>query len=100
MPSEVWGALDVRLGGRLDAAVSTKLDADLDWVVQNTKAPGVTAAIGIPGKGVWSGQRGLLLTEPRTPLPPDVTLQQIGSTIHARTTDAWFTQFASTPVSR
>lgn len=44
--------------GALDDALVMRLDHAVDWILERTKAPGITAAVGIPGKGLWSTDRG------------------------------------------
>lgn len=57
------GAAD-SLAGELDPALVKQLDGFLDWIVANSKAPGVTAAVGLPGAGLWTSSRGLASTAP------------------------------------
>ncbi len=71
LPDSVWEGLDTRFEGKLPSETADKLEADVEWVLKNTKAPGVTAAVGLPGKGVWSVSRGKLTTQPDTPVATD-----------------------------
>ena len=59
---------DATLDGKLDPALSAKLDGIADWILKNTKAPALTAAVGIPGQGTWSVTRGQQTSDPPTPL--------------------------------
>lgn len=59
---------DDRLEGALDPSLSAKLDGIADWILKNTKAPALTAAVGIPGQGIWSVSRGQQTLDPPTPL--------------------------------
>jgi D-alanyl-D-alanine carboxypeptidase len=56
------------LDGTIDASLSARLDQVVDWILKNTKAPGISVAVGIPGEGTWSASRGLALIDPPTPL--------------------------------
>jgi len=66
--TEVFAAIAPELQGELDPALAARLSDAVDWILKNTPAPGITAAVGIPGKGIWSTSRGLALVEPPTPL--------------------------------
>lgn len=59
-------ALD--LSGSLDTALTERLSRTLHEALAESGAPGVTAAVGIPGEGLWSETVGLAATEPETPL--------------------------------
>jgi D-alanyl-D-alanine carboxypeptidase len=56
------------LSGKLDAGLTKQFDAFVDEVLKKTSTPAMTAAVGIPGQGLWSTSRGLALVEPPTPL--------------------------------
>ncbi len=56
------------LDGTLDIPLSQRLNEAVDWILENTKTPGITAAVGIPGQGIWSMSRGLAKATPPTPL--------------------------------
>ena len=56
------------LAGDLDPVLVGSLNDSVDWILKNTKAPGLTVAVGLPGRGIWSTSKGLALTEPPTPL--------------------------------
>lgn len=56
------------LSGNLDAALTKRLSRTLHEALAESGAPGVTAAVGIPGEGLWSETIGLAATEPETPL--------------------------------
>lgn len=66
--AETLAAVRHDLDGTIDDSLSGRLDEVVDWILKNTKAPGISAAVGIPGEGIWSASRGLALTEPPTPL--------------------------------
>jgi D-alanyl-D-alanine carboxypeptidase len=55
------------VGGELPLQAREALEQDLEWVLRNTAAPGITAAVGIPGKGIWSATRGVNNDGARTP---------------------------------
>ncbi|MGO4713756.1 serine hydrolase domain-containing protein [Bradyrhizobium sp. 2TAF24] len=46
------------LTGQLPAALTDKLDGALDTALKATKAQSMTAAVALPGKGLWTGRRG------------------------------------------
>ena len=48
--SDAAGSLD----GTLDAAVVKRLEAALNTAFHATKAPSMTVAVGVPGKGMWT----------------------------------------------
>lgn len=48
--------------------LSLRLDSAVDWILEKTGAPGITAAVGIPGQGVWEATRGVACTSPLQPL--------------------------------
>ena len=52
----------------LDDALCAALEKDIEWILANTSAPGITAAVGMPDRGMWSTSRGLAITSPETPL--------------------------------
>src|SRR5690606_22053256 len=56
------------LDGQLDRRLAARFDETLDWIVANTPAPGVTAAVAIPGQGIWTASRGAAVREPRVEL--------------------------------
>lgn len=66
--AEVFVAIPRELGGEPDKDLSARLDATVDGILKRTKAPGMTAAVGIPGQGVWHVSRGLAMTDPPTPV--------------------------------
>jgi D-alanyl-D-alanine carboxypeptidase len=68
-PADVWTIPDGKLEGAPDPLLALRLSDAVDWILDKAKAPGITAAVGIPGKGLWSVSRGLLTTTPETPLP-------------------------------
>jgi len=65
---ETFDGLDQCLVGELDGSLVRKLDEAVSWILKNTLAPGVTAAVGVPGQGLWSTSRGLAVSMPSTPL--------------------------------
>jgi D-alanyl-D-alanine carboxypeptidase len=56
------------LSGNLDAALTKRLNHTLQEALAESGAPGVTAAVGILGEGLWSETIGLAATEPETAL--------------------------------
>lgn len=54
--------------GPLPASLSEAFERDLDWVLRNTGTPGITAAVGLPGQGLWTATRGVNNDSARTPL--------------------------------
>ncbi|MEW6640992.1 MAG: serine hydrolase domain-containing protein [Pseudomonadota bacterium] len=46
------------LAGQLTAALTDRLDSALDKAREATKAQSMTAAVALPGKGLWTGRRG------------------------------------------
>lgn len=95
------------VSGELDSELAMRLDEVVDWALENTDAPGITAAVGIPNQGLWSASIGLLSTEPSTPVKDDsvfwwasagkmftssVILQLVseGKLTLDRTIDPWF----------
>lgn len=68
--STVFSGLDGPMTGALDDSLSARLDGVVAWIIANTAAPGITAAVGIPGEGLWSASRGVARLEPRTPFAP------------------------------
>lgn len=69
--AEVFPKPGQDFSGALDPALVKSLEEAVDWVLKNTKAPGITAAVAIPGQGLWTASRGLLRTEPPAPLPEE-----------------------------
>jgi D-alanyl-D-alanine carboxypeptidase len=65
--STAFSGLDGDMTGFLDDSLVARLDRAVGWILANTAAPGITAAVGIPGEGLWSVSRGLARLEPRTP---------------------------------
>ncbi len=68
--SAAFSDLDGAMTGALDDSLAARLEGAVNWILANTAAPGITAAVGIPGKGVWAASRGLARLEPRTPFAP------------------------------
>ena len=56
------------LSGKLDDVLTKQFDAFVDEVLNKSLTPAITAAVGIPGQGLWSTSRGLALVDPPTPL--------------------------------
>ena len=98
------------LSGELDSELVLRLEETLDWALENTDALGITAAVGIPGQGIWSASAGLLQTEPEIPadetsvfwwasvgkmFTSSVILQLVaeGKLTLDRTIDAWFPNY-------
>jgi D-alanyl-D-alanine carboxypeptidase len=69
LPDEAFAGVAGPLDAALAPALVARLDAAADWILANTSAPGITAAVGIPGQGLWSTSRGLLVAEPPAALP-------------------------------
>ncbi|MBC8135892.1 MAG: beta-lactamase family protein [Fibrella sp.] len=65
---EVFVSIAPDLRGEPDKNLSARLDAAIDDILKKTKAPGITAAVGIPGQGIWYVSRGLAITDPPTPI--------------------------------
>lgn len=65
--SSAFAGLDAPLAGAFDDSLAARLDEALDGILAKTAAPGITAAVGIPGRGLWSASRGVAKLEPRTP---------------------------------
>jgi D-alanyl-D-alanine carboxypeptidase len=68
MAAAVFAGLDQPLVGDLDRPLVRKLNEAVGWILKKTSAPGITAAVGIPGQGLWSTSRGLAVSLPPTPL--------------------------------
>jgi D-alanyl-D-alanine carboxypeptidase len=68
VPHQAFPELHQPLLRKLDESLVAKLDEAVEWVLKNTPAPGITAAVGIPGQGLWSTSRGLAVSIPQTPL--------------------------------
>ena len=66
--AETLAAVRHDLDGTIDDSLPERLDEAVDWILKNTKTPGITAAVGIPGEGIWSTARGMALIDPPTPL--------------------------------
>jgi D-alanyl-D-alanine carboxypeptidase len=67
-----------RAGGGIDEELRRTLQDDLDRVRENQWLPGVSAAVIIPGQGVWTGTSGVADQRTRQPVTPD-TLFAVGS---------------------
>ncbi|NEQ29883.1 MAG: beta-lactamase family protein [Leptolyngbya sp. SIO4C5] len=103
------------LSGNLDAALTERLSRTLHEALAASGAPGVTAAVGIPGEGLWSETVGLAAIAPETPLTDSsvfwwasvgklftasVILQQVAEaqlTLN-QTVDTWFPDYPQAPV--
>jgi D-alanyl-D-alanine carboxypeptidase len=59
------------LSGSLDGDLAEQLNQTLLQALKESGAPGVTAAVGIPGHGIWSMTTGLASTEPEIPVGED-----------------------------
>jgi D-alanyl-D-alanine carboxypeptidase len=66
--AETLAAVRHDLDGTVDDGLAARLDEVVDWILKNTKAPGISVAVGIPGEGIWSANRGMALMFPPTPL--------------------------------
>lgn len=69
--AEVFAALPPIDDRPVAAPLAQKLDGVVYWILENTCAPGVTAAVAVPGHGFWSTSRGLARTSPQTRLDSD-----------------------------
>lgn len=103
------------LSGHLDAPLTERLSSTLHEALAASGAPGVTAAVGIPGEGLWSETVGLAAIAPETPLTDvsvfwwasagklftaSVILQQVADaqlTLN-QTIDTWFPDYPQAPV--
>ncbi|WP_242920997.1 serine hydrolase domain-containing protein [Caulobacter sp. CCUG 60055] len=56
-PADLDGAAG-DLAGSLDPATAARLDAALDAAAAATRAHALTAAVGVPGQGLWQARRG------------------------------------------
>jgi D-alanyl-D-alanine carboxypeptidase len=70
LDTALFSGLDGAMTGALDDSLVARLDGAVSWILANTRAPGITAAVGIPGQGIWSVSRGLARLEPPTPFAP------------------------------
>lgn len=52
--------------GNLEPELTTQLNEAVNWTLQNTNTPGITAAVGIRDRGIWSTTNGLASTQPPT----------------------------------
>jgi D-alanyl-D-alanine carboxypeptidase len=68
LPDSLFEHAGGDLGGTLGDSLRAGLEGVVSWVLAHTAAPAMTAAVGIPGEGLWSVSRGLARTEPPTPL--------------------------------
>jgi D-alanyl-D-alanine carboxypeptidase len=59
---EVWRKLLPELSGKLESGLCKKLDVITDDLLELTKSPAISAAVGIPGRGIWSLSTGIVLT--------------------------------------
>lgn len=70
LDSALFAGLDGAMTGALDDSLVARLERVVSWVLANTQAPAITAAVGIPGEGLWTTSRGVARLEPRTPFAP------------------------------
>ena len=102
------------LSGDLPPDLVARLEAVLDSSLESTQTPGMTAAVGIPDRGIWSSAKGFASTEARTPVDNNsrfwwasagkmftsaVILQLVGEgklTLD-RTIDTWFPNYPQSP---
>ena len=68
--SAIFAGADGAMAGALGDSLTSRLDGVISWILANTAAPGITAAVGIPGEGLWSSSRGLARIDPATPFAP------------------------------
>ena len=66
--AETLSAARHDVDGTIEGPLAAGLDEAVDWILNNTKAPGITAAVAIPGEGIWSVSRGLATVSPPAPL--------------------------------
>ncbi|NOT33054.1 MAG: beta-lactamase family protein [Candidatus Eisenbacteria bacterium] len=69
--SGVWSRAARSIDDTLGATPARHLNAELDTLLTLTRSPGITAAVGIPGRGHWSAHRGLARSKPRRELTED-----------------------------
>lgn len=55
---EVFVEAAKSFGGAFDSETVSRLERAFEKAMQATKAPAMTAAVGVPGRGVWSATRG------------------------------------------
>ena len=67
-----------RARGGLDEELRRTLEEDLDRVRENQWLPGVSAAVIMPGEGIWTGTSGVADTRTKEPVTPD-TIFAVGS---------------------
>lgn len=65
-----FAGLDGAMTGALDDSLVARLDGAVASILAITKAPAITAAVGIPGEGLWTASRGVAKLEPPTPFAP------------------------------
>lgn len=61
----------VDLSGNLETELTAQLNEAVNWTLQNTNTPGITAAVGIRDRGLWSTTQGLASTQPPTEVGDD-----------------------------
>lgn len=59
------------LSGNLETELTAQLNEAVNWTLQNTNTPGITAAVGIRDRGIWSTTKGLVSTQPPTEVNED-----------------------------
>lgn len=74
-PDDALVAAGGAIDGDLDAGSTARLDAALTAMHTATRAPGVSAAVAVAGRGCWSRQLGLALADPATPLAGSARFQ-------------------------
>lgn len=62
---EVFRQAAGELSGSLEAPIVTRLEHAFEQARRATKAPAMTVAVGVPGKGLWSATQGDSLASPR-----------------------------------
>jgi D-alanyl-D-alanine carboxypeptidase len=68
VPDDFFANVPDLVEAELDSELVAKLDDAVTWIFEKTSVPGLTAAIAVPGQGVWATSQGVARTDPRTPL--------------------------------
>ena len=61
LDDEIWMKFSIDLSGQMPSGIELNLDALTDEILGLTGSPAISAAIGIPGKGLWSVSKGTAL---------------------------------------
>lgn len=77
VPESIWNAdLGLPIDGQLDETLASRLDTRLTELLEFY--PAVSAAVAIPGEGMWTAAKGVARADTQTPLP-DPALFQVAS---------------------